>query len=183
MDYFFSAFETTRSKAKDTSLCPIAPGQYFICTDSGDVFYDTADGVRKHLTDIIDLETDAERAAILTPLDKMYFVKETAHFWRYLNGTWADLSIMIAGTTKKPYTKVFTPSDWSNHKLIIPASEHQQEYLDNTVLAKVYVLVNDVYSDQCLAAMDTEVYVSEDKSVILSYDGTAGYTGKVVLYR
>jgi len=101
MSYFFSAFETTRSKAKDTSLCPIAPGQYLICKDSGDVFYDTEDGVRKHLTDIIDLETDAERVAILTPLDKVYFVKETAHFWRHLNDLWVDLSAVTAGSNSK----------------------------------------------------------------------------------
>lgn len=101
MGYFFSAFETTRSKVKDTSLCPITPGQYLICTDSGDVFYDTEDGVRKHLTDIIDLETDTERTAILAPLDKMYFVKETVHFWRYLNGLWVDVSAATTGGKSK----------------------------------------------------------------------------------
>lgn len=112
MGYFFSAFETTRSKVMDTSLCPIAPGQYLICKDSGDVFYDTEDGARKHLTDIIDLETDAERIAILTPLDKMYFVKETAHFWRYLNGLWVDLSAATAGGNSKAVYILLKADAW-----------------------------------------------------------------------
>lgn len=113
MSYFFSAFETTRSKVKNTSLCPIAPGQYLICTDSGDVFYDTEDGVRKHLTDIIDLETDAERTAILAPLDKMYFVKETAHFWRYLNGLWVDVSAATAGGKSKAVYVLLQANAWT----------------------------------------------------------------------
>lgn len=96
-DFQFQAFEVVRSMVDNLELCPIAPGQYLICTDSGDLFYDTKDGVRKHLTDIIDIETDAERIAILAPLDKTYFVKGTGHFWRYLNGAWVDLSTIAAG--------------------------------------------------------------------------------------
>lgn len=88
MGYLFSAYETTRSKVMDVSLRPIIAGQYLICTDTGDVFYDTEDGVRKHLTDIIELETEAERQAILAPINKFYFVKTTGSLWKYNNGTW-----------------------------------------------------------------------------------------------
>lgn len=180
MGYFFSAYETTRSKVKDTSLCPIVPGQYLICTDSGDVFYDTEDGARKHLTDIIDLETDAERIAILAPLDKIHFVKETAHFWRYLNGVWVDLSTVAFSTKVKPYIRTFDATEWSNGTFTIPLSEHNQELDGGVVLSKVYMLSDSVYSERCLAAMDTEVSVSYDKSIVLSYDGPA-YSGKVIL--
>ena len=90
MGYNFRVYETVKSKAENTGICPIMPGQYLICTDSGDVYYDTGDNVRKHLTDIIDLATEEERLAVLAPLDKFYFVKSTAHFWRYLNGEWVD---------------------------------------------------------------------------------------------
>ena len=82
MGYNFRVFETVKSKAENTALIPITPGRYLICTDTSDVYYDTKDNVRKHLTDIIDLETDAERTAILAPLDKFYFVKDTAHIWK-----------------------------------------------------------------------------------------------------
>lgn len=92
MSFNFRVYETVKSKAENKEICPIVPGQYLICTDSGDVFYDTGDKVRKHLTDIIDLETDADRLAVLAPLDKFYFVKKTAHFWRYLAGSWTDLT-------------------------------------------------------------------------------------------
>ena len=70
MGYNFRVFETVKSKAENTALSQITPGRYLICTDTSDVYYDTKDNVRKHLTDIIDLETDAERTAILAPLDK-----------------------------------------------------------------------------------------------------------------
>lgn len=180
MSYFFSAYETTCSKVKDTSLCPIAPGQYFICKDSGDVFYDTEDGVRKHLTDIIDLETDAERISILAPLNKMYFVKETGHFWRHLNGLWVDLSELSSNIGAKPYVKKFAASEWSDGKITIPALEHKQELAEGDVLVRIYMLSNGAYSEQCFAAMDTTVSVNEDKSVILSYDGSP-YSGRVIL--
>ena len=54
MTYLFDTNETTLSKVKNFSLYPIKPGQYFICADTGDIYYDTQDGVRKHLTDIIE---------------------------------------------------------------------------------------------------------------------------------
>lgn len=177
MDYFFNAYETTRSKVKDTGLCPIVPGQYLICTDSGDVFYDTEDGVRKQLTDIIDLETDAERVSILTPLDKMYFVKETAHFWRYLNGLWVDLSGM--GITL--YSKEFTAVDWRNGAITIPSSEHRLNLKNGCVMAKVYMLKNNEYTDSTLAVMDTEVSTDVNKNVVLSYCGSS-YAGRVILF-
>lgn len=97
MGYFFQVKETVKSVVNDTEQIPLVPGQYLICTDTGDLFYDTADSKRKHLTDIIDLDTDAERTAILVPLDKTYFVKSTGHFWRYLNSAWADLSAAASG--------------------------------------------------------------------------------------
>ena len=96
MEYLFDTNETTLSKVKDISLCPIKPGQYFICTDTGDIYYDTKDGVRKHLTDIIDLETDEERLAILAPIDKVYFVKSTRHFYRFILDEWVDLSANLS---------------------------------------------------------------------------------------
>jgi len=180
MEHLFDVYETTRSKAKDVSLCPVVPGRYIICKDSGDVFYDTKGGVREHLTDIIDLETDAERTAILAPLDKMYFVKETARLWRYLNGAWTDLSAVAAGIKAEPYVRTFTKSEWSNGTITIPRSEHHRELANESILSEVYMLIDGKYSKQCLAAMDTSVSVADDKTIILSYDG-AGYGGKVVL--
>lgn len=180
MSYFFRAYETTRFKAMDTTLCPISPGQYLICKDSGDVYYDTEDGVRKQLTDIVDLETESQRIAILTPIDKIYFVKETAHFWRYLNDGWVDLSNVNVNIGATLYTKIFNVADWSVGKIIIPVSEHKLVG-ENSVLTKIYMLKNNEYTDNVLAVMDTQVSVDEDKNVVLSYSGP-GYAGKVLLY-
>lgn len=152
MSYFFSAFETTRSKAKDTSLCPIEPGQYLICKDSGDVFYDTEDGVRKHLTDIIDLGTDDERIAILTPLDKMYFVKETAHFWRYLNGLWVDVSAATAGGNSKVVYVLLKADAWVAGRQTITVPGLKKDHNGNAGL------VHEVTKDQFEAAADAILY-------------------------
>ena len=43
MSYYFRTYETVRSKAQDTTVVPIVPGRYLICTDTGDIFYDTGD--------------------------------------------------------------------------------------------------------------------------------------------
>lgn len=97
MSYLFDTYETTLSKVKDVSLCPIKPGQYLLCTDTGDIFYDTENMMRKHLTDIVDLGTEEERLAILTPIDKTYFVKSSRHFYRFIDGEWVDLSSAASG--------------------------------------------------------------------------------------
>lgn len=83
-------------------------------------------------------------------------------------------------TNIAPYVKIFDNSDWRNGTLTISASEHKQLLAHDVVLSKIYKLINGVYSDQCLAVMDTTVFVSDDKSVILSYGGVP-YDGKVVL--
>lgn len=92
MGYYFRTYETVLSKAENPTLVPIIPGRYLICKDTGDIFYDTNDGTRKHLTDIVDIETESARAELLAPLNKFYFVKETSHFWRYTDGSWVDLT-------------------------------------------------------------------------------------------
>ena len=84
-------------------------------------------------------------------------------------------------TTSKTYAKTFIASEWRNGTLTIPMSAHQQKLDEGIVLSKVYMLSNGVYSERCLAAMDTEVSVSADKSIVLSYGG-AGYAGKIIIH-
>ena len=68
MGYYFRTYETVLSKAQNPTLVPIIPGRYLICKDTGDIFYDTNDGTRKHLTDIVDIETESARAELVTPM-------------------------------------------------------------------------------------------------------------------
>lgn len=111
MGYFFRTYETVFSKAKDTTIVPIVPGRYLICTDTGDIFYDTKDRVRKHLTDIIDVATESARQAILAPMERFYFVKETAHLWRYTGGAWVDLT---PGYETEAVFTTLSAAAWSN---------------------------------------------------------------------
>lgn len=111
MSYYFRTYETVLSKAQDTAVVPIVPGRYLICTDTGDIFYDTGDKVRKHLTDIIDVATESDRQAILAPMERFYFVKETAHLWRYTGGAWVDLT---PGYETEAVFTTLSAAAWSN---------------------------------------------------------------------
>lgn len=91
--------------------------------------------------------------------------------------SWDNIEIVVDA---KLYEKIFTISEWNNNVLVIPASEHLLDISNKNILAKVYMLSNGAYSEQCFAAMDTTVSVNEDKSVILSYDGSP-YSGRVIL--
>ena len=151
MGYFFRVYETVKSKVKDTGQIPIVPGQYLICTDTGDLYYDTADRKRRHLTDIIDLETDAERTAILVPLDKTYFVKDTGHFWRYLNGVWVDLSASGGGSRSVFVT--LRASAWAGGRQRVPVDGLEKD--QNGVIG----LSQAVTIAQLEAAKSAEMYV------------------------
>ena len=111
MGNYFRTYETVLSKAQNTTTVPIVPGRYLICTDTGDVFYDTKDKVRKHLTDIIDVATESARQAILAPMERFYFVKETAHLWRYTGGAWVDLT---PGYETEAVFTTLSAAAWSN---------------------------------------------------------------------
>ena len=111
MSYYFRTYETVLSRAQDTTVVPIVPGRYLICTDTGDIFYDTRDKVRKHLTDIIDVATESARQAILAPMERFYFVKETAHLWRYTGGAWVDLT---PGYEAEAVFTTLSAAAWSN---------------------------------------------------------------------
>lgn len=86
----FIKFNTTvESKALDTSLIPISDGQFLIVTDTQKLMYDNGTK-RLVLGDIIELDTEAQRSALVTPLSKFYFVKETGVLWRYNSGSWMN---------------------------------------------------------------------------------------------
>ena len=100
MGYYFRTYETVLSKAQNTTTVPIVPGRYLICTDTGDVFYD-----------IIDVATESARQAILAPMERFYFVKETAHLWRYTGGAWVDLT---PGYETEAVFTTLSAAAWSN---------------------------------------------------------------------
>ena len=153
MKTLFHTVETVKSKVKQL---PISPCQYLICTDSGDIYYDTMDGVRKHMTDIIDLETESERASFLAPLDKVYFVKETGYFWRYSDQEWINLSKMAAGGSKTVYSTLVADA-WEDGQQTIFADELKAD--QNGFIG----LPVDISGVQMEAARDAELYLCDQK--------------------
>lgn len=72
-------------------------GQLVVSRDSKSLYIDL-NGERIEVTDWIDVNTEEELLAILTPLsNKYYFTKDTNKIWRYIEGKWnclnADISI------------------------------------------------------------------------------------------
>lgn len=72
-------------------------GQVVVTRDSKSLYIDL-NGERIKVTDWIDINTEEELLAILTPLsNKYYFTKDTNKIWRYIEGKWnclnADISI------------------------------------------------------------------------------------------
>ena len=88
-------YTTIESKAKDTSIAPIKDGQFLIVTDTMKLMYDFGTK-RIVLGDIIELDTEVERTALLAPLAKFYFVKATGVLWRYNNGSWIEWDNNVA---------------------------------------------------------------------------------------
>ena len=63
-------------------------GQLIVIRDNASLYIDL-DGARIYISDWIDVATDEERLAMLTPLNnKYYYVVETNKIWRYISGSW-----------------------------------------------------------------------------------------------
>lgn len=78
------------------------------------------------------------------------------------------------------YVKTFSASDWASGKLTIPASEHKLKLENGCAGSNVFAIVDDRYTSQVFAAMDTDVSVDSNKNVVLSTPGD-GFAGMVML--
>ena len=67
-------------------------GQVIVSKDSKSLYVDL-DGERIEVTDWIDVDTEENLLAILTPLiNKYYYTKDSNKIWRYANGEWINLN-------------------------------------------------------------------------------------------
>ena len=67
-------------------------GQVIVSKDSKSLYVDL-DGERIEVTDWIDVDTEENLLAILTPLiNKYYYTKDRNKIWRYVNGEWINLN-------------------------------------------------------------------------------------------
>lgn len=90
-----SLIATTSPKVKDLV---IKNGQLIFIQDLGRIAFDFK-GKRVFYNQIVELNTEAERQLLETPLAGYYFIIETATLWHYLNG-WTQI-------TEKPKDIVF----------------------------------------------------------------------------
>lgn len=116
---YFDPNTTVDSKARNTSVIPIKEGQFLITTDTRSLFYDLGDK-RIQLTDILVLDTEAERAALLAPVNTFYFVKDTGSLWRYMDGTWLEWPCSGSkGAIINYVEKTLTAAGWSNSQQVV----------------------------------------------------------------
>ena len=67
-------------------------GQVIVSKDSKSLYVDL-DGERIEVTDWIDVDTEENLLATLTPLiNKYYYTKDSNKIWRYVNGEWINLN-------------------------------------------------------------------------------------------
>ncbi len=112
----FNPDHALESQIKNYQIIPLAMGRFLIASDTRSIFYDLQDK-RIQLTDIIVLDTEAERTAILTPLDKFYFVKGSSTLWRYVNGEWKDWpSSGSGGAVSRAVNATLTVAGWVNNR-------------------------------------------------------------------
>lgn len=79
------------------SEVPIKHGQVIFCTDTNDIYLDSSDGSRIHMTDVIKLKTEAERESLFVPLiGKIYLVEESNKLYKHNGTDWETISIDIS---------------------------------------------------------------------------------------
>jgi len=119
MTTYFNPNITVESKAKSVSIIPIKAGQFLMTTDTRSIFYDLEDS-RIQLTDILELDTEVERQALIAPVNKFYFIKDTGALWRYNNGVWLEWpSSGEAGKVSKAINTTLTVAGWVNGSQIV----------------------------------------------------------------
>ena len=69
----------------------VTTGSLIVTPDTAELYADLSGG-RVKISDVIELATDAERTALLAPLNKFYFVRATGKLWRWDGSGWVNLS-------------------------------------------------------------------------------------------
>lgn len=137
----------------------IVTGQMILCPDTKELFFDQSESERVQITDVIWLDTDAERLSI-TPIDKkIYIIKETFHIWSYSDNNWIDLTNK-ADTSSLIEEGVYTPvtSDAVFQALKLKA---------NNSIGKEIIISVDDWDDNNLAKITVEG-ITENNNVIVS---------------
>lgn len=100
-------------------------GQVIYVRDTKRLYFDSLNGDRIEITDIIPLATESEREALLSPIEnKLYYVIQTFRLWIYSGGNWH----IPASGGAAPYVNTYTASAWQGSAapftIIIPEETH-----------------------------------------------------------
>ncbi|MGL5752693.1 MAG: hypothetical protein ACRCXT_19300 [Paraclostridium sp.] len=116
---------------------PIVHGQTIVCIDTRDTYFDEYYGERIKISDIIPLETEADRESILVPLpDKLYLVKETNKLYTSDTTNWIPVNKEMVSIKSS-----YVISDYTNE---IPIQIPSFNKNSDTIL----VYVNSVYLEE-----------------------------------
>lgn len=86
----FKFWNTINSKL---SSLPLQDGQFIVSRDTSMLYADITGVGRLTFTDWIDLDTEADRLAILAPIvGKIYYVIATNAIYKYISGKWICLN-------------------------------------------------------------------------------------------
>lgn len=163
---YFDPNTTVDSKARDATIIPIKEGQFLMTTDTRSIFYDLGDS-RIQLTDILEIETEEQRQALIAPVNKFYFVKDTGALWRYHNGEWLEWPNGNNGTGSYPVEATLTVAGWSNNQQVVTvegltAAQDGIAGLSQTISAA---------EREVATAASMYICAQEDGSFTVAYDG------------
>lgn len=131
------------------SEVPIIRGQVIFCTDTNDIFLDSSDGSRVHMTDVIKLKTEEEREALFVPLiGKIYLVEESNKLYKHNGTDWETISIDIS-----------INDDSVEHTELTPGILEKKgiKYAPKTLASVVYLEDGETVSDRLNSIGNTEL--------------------------
>lgn len=154
-------FDLTES---EVSTLPVVSGQYIITRDTGNIYMDTAEGIRINPAKYFAfLETERARKSMLVPEEgKTYYVLDSGYMWVYYAGSWkrfggANISLI-------PFTKI-EASGWvaSGSAFTYTITDVATKYF-NTIIPNFDLSVQDLATAANITASTGNV----DNQIILT---------------
>ena len=160
-----------------------------VITRDGETLYFDTDTKRFKISDFIDVADDNDRLAILAPnTEKMYYVLSTNAVWRYISGTWYEVTstedvsdILSSLNNKADSNKAYLTDDSNGTDVVdddyIPfydtsASAKKKSTFSNLVAKIKTKLITDTYSGTSTTGMSGKAV----KSAIDALDGNLNNT-------
>lgn len=145
-------------------------GQLIVVRDNASLYIDL-DGSRIYISDWIDVSTDEERLAMISPLsNKYYYVIATNKIWRYISGSWVlissininehieDTDIHVTTTDKTNWNVAYTHSQ-SEHA---PSDAEKNQNAFSNVKVDSTTIAADTTTDTLTLVAGNNVTITPD---------------------